>query len=144
MTSSLLYRKEMISLKINGVMSIPLFLANSLEDETLHNLIFIFAESIINNTEMTVQKPAKGEHLQYFLEIPEKYKDVISDFINRYYELVELDRYYRCKYEERLGMPKSIMNEFFEIRFEDESTDRVVPTRFDRTSCTLILESIDK
>ena len=131
-------------MKINGVMSIPKFLTYSLEDEILHNLIFIFAESVINNTSMEVEDPEKDHRTRYHLCIDEKYKDLISDFINRYYELVDLDRYYRCKYEDRIGIPKSIMNEFFEIRFEDDSIDRVIPERFDRTSCILTLESIDK
>lgn len=93
---------------------------------------------------MEVEEPSgKKYHTKYHLTVDEKYKDLISDFITRYYELVELDRYYRCKYEECTGIPKSIMNEFFEIRFEDDSEDRVIPYRFDRTSCTLTLESID-
>ena len=129
---------------INGVMSIPVFLSRFLDDdEDLHNLTFIFAESIVNKTLANIES-VTNNHTKYYLKIDPKYSEQVDEFVTKFNDLSKLDNYYNCKYEEIHNIPKSIMNEFFEIRFVDNSIDRVVIVDYDKNTSYLTLESIDK
>jgi hypothetical protein len=134
----------MISLTINGVMSIPVFLTRFLDDdEEMHNLTFLFAESLVNETLTNIESKS-DIHTRYYLKIDPKYSDYVDRFVTRFKELSELDNRYNCKYEELYNVPKSIMNEYFEIRFVDNSLDRVIVVDYDKDKDYLTLESIDK
>ena len=134
----------MISLTINGVMSIPVFLTRFLDDdEEMHNLTFLFAESLVNKTLTNIESKSDN-HTKYYLKIDPKYSDHVDKFVTKFKELSELDNKYNCKYEELYNVPKSIMNEYFEIRFIDNSIDRVIVVDYDKDKDYLTLESIDK
>ena len=135
----------MISLTINGVMSIPVFLTRFLDsDEEMHNLTFLFAESLVNKTLTNIESKSDNNYTRYYLKIDPKYSDHVDKFVTRFKELSELDNRYNCKYEELYDVPKSIMNEYFEIRFIDNSLDRVIVVDYDKDTDYLTLESIDK
>lgn len=119
------------NMQILSVESIPKILGlyfneNHVSIDDLHNFKSIFKGELI-----TIFEDNK-----YVVCFNQRYK--VIDFL---LEKTKLDRYYNCKYEEDLQIPKSVSNESFDIKLDNNITISVYIYGYDEKLGILILDT---